>query len=334
MWREVAWDPRRPGSPDPLRPEALTPRPRRPEDPAVQLLSEAAHLPAVHRPRPAGRPGPGDRMVGDLRAGRLLGPCCHYRGRGRSVPRALGGSFLPQSDPCPRTWCPGSSGAARLLLRGLARPSVPPLTVVAPVDAAVAPRGRACRQCSPWRPSAPAPPPPPPRRLRGLRTPRNWPPDAAPSGRFLSSPPFRFRSFWRIPSASPSPLQRSVVSAVAFLTPGIGFQEPVLAGGGHCLPASSGRSRPPFPRLRPFLALPLLLPSSRQVQLLSVWPPSVRHPGGGHSHAEGLVLAVTWANPHLSCWPSEPILPAAFLEGEAGLGDLPGTPRPGSGALS
>lgn len=118
MWREVAWDPRRPGSPDPSRPEALTPRPRRPEDPAVQLLSEAAHLPAVHRPRPAGRPGPGDRMVGDLRAGRLLGPCCHYRGRGRSVPRALGGSFLPQSDLCPRTWCPGSSGAARLLLRG------------------------------------------------------------------------------------------------------------------------------------------------------------------------------------------------------------------------
>lgn len=241
MWREAAWDPRRPGSPDPSRPEALTPRPRRPEDPAVQLLSEAAHLPAVHRPRPAGRPGPGDRMVGDLRAGRLLGPCCHYRGRGRSVPRALGGSFLPQSDPCPRTWCPGSSGAARLLLRGLARPSVPPLTVVAPVDAAVAPRGRACRQCSPWRPSAPAPPPPPPRRLRGLRTPRNWPPDAAPSGRFLSSPPFRFRSFWRIPSASPSPLQRSVVSAVAS-----GSRSPFSLGAGTAFPRPRGAAAHPF----------------------------------------------------------------------------------------
>lgn len=80
-------------------PGALTPRPRRPEDPAVQLLSEAAHLPAVHRPRPAGRPGPGDRMVGDLRAGRLLGPCCHYRGRGRSVPGPWEGPSFPRVTP-------------------------------------------------------------------------------------------------------------------------------------------------------------------------------------------------------------------------------------------
>lgn len=99
MWREVAWDPRRPGSPDPSCPEALTPRPRRPEDPAVQLLSEAAHLPAVHRPRPAGRPGPGDRMVGDLWAGVCWGPAAITEAGGGPCPGPWGGPSFPRVTP-------------------------------------------------------------------------------------------------------------------------------------------------------------------------------------------------------------------------------------------
>lgn len=42
----------------------------RPEDPALQLLPEAAHVPPVHRPRPARQPRGGHRLV-SARAPRL-----------------------------------------------------------------------------------------------------------------------------------------------------------------------------------------------------------------------------------------------------------------------
>ena len=48
----------------------------RPEDPALQLLAEAAHLPPVHRPRPARQPGGGHRLVSAAGAAGLPSPPC------------------------------------------------------------------------------------------------------------------------------------------------------------------------------------------------------------------------------------------------------------------
>lgn len=48
---------------------------RRSEDPALQLLPEAAHLPPVHRPCPARQPGGGHRLVSASDATGLPGAC-------------------------------------------------------------------------------------------------------------------------------------------------------------------------------------------------------------------------------------------------------------------
>lgn len=134
------------GCPGPQDPGALTPPPRRPEDPAVQLLPEAAHLPALHRPRPAGRPGPGHRMVGDPRAGPLLGPLPGRAGGGL-CPGPWGSSF-PRVTPVPgrRAQDPAGSAASSPEAGGSLRA---PLLLWWP-------RGtQGLSQCSPGRPPSP-----------------------------------------------------------------------------------------------------------------------------------------------------------------------------------
>lgn len=93
----------------PLCPPPTLPAPRRPEDPAVQLLPEAAHMSPVHRASPARRPGPGHRMVGGLGAWGLQGwaeppPGLLPWQRQWAGRRSVNSTSRPLDGLCPGPW--------------------------------------------------------------------------------------------------------------------------------------------------------------------------------------------------------------------------------------